>query len=211
MFFLKWNFTYMFAWQLLLLRAEYEVHLLPGDVSRHLQHLDSVKAKVNKLFGKQIVKTPVKISPKEISTNQKDTFTPRRPKVGKYKGDWMKRPISNSEIAWLAEVLIRLSDWLNQHLGLDGTVETYDDGPTYVEVRGDGFRQIMGPKEALWLLFTLVFSWLVVTCNLVLVFMRRHGMKINLRVLASKKLSAVILVFVLWPVISRCLSGWRRS
>lgn len=197
----------MFAWQLLVLRAEHEIHLLSGDISRHLQHLDSVKAKVKKLFGKQIVKTPVKMSSREMSPNQKDTFTPRRPKVGKYKGDWMKRPISNTEVAWLAVVLIRVSDWLNQHLDLDGTTETDDVGPTYVEVKGDGIRRIMGPREVLWLLFMLVFSWLVVICNLVLGFMRRRGMKINLRVLASKRLSVIILSLAVWPVITRCLSG----
>ncbi|KAJ3689887.1 hypothetical protein LUZ61_019051 [Rhynchospora tenuis] len=193
--------------QLLLLRAEHEIQLLPGDVSRHLQFLDLIKAKAKKLFGDQIAKTPAKISPKESPANPKEYFTLRRPKVGKYKGDWMKRPISDTEIAWLAVKLIRVSDRLNQYLSLDGSVETDDVGPTYVEVKGNEVRQITGPKEVLWLLLMLVFSWFGVTCNLVLGFMRRHGMKMNLRFLASKRLVAFFMLCALWPVIAWGLSG----
>ncbi|KAJ4777710.1 Sphingomyelin phosphodiesterase 4 [Rhynchospora pubera] len=193
--------------QLLILRAEHEIHLLSGDVSRHLQFLDLIKAKAKKLFGEQIAKTPEKISPKESPANQKEYFTLRRPKVGKYKGDWMKRPISDTEVAWLAVVLIRVSDWLNQYLSLDGSVETDDVGPTYVEVKGNEVRQITGPKEVLWLLLMLVFAWFGVMCNLVIGFMRRHGMKINLRFLASKRLVAFFVLSLLWPVIVRGLSG----
>lgn len=38
----------------------------------------------------------------------------------KYRGDWMRRPIEAYEIAWLARLLVRLSDALNAALGLDG-------------------------------------------------------------------------------------------
>ncbi|KAJ3681847.1 hypothetical protein LUZ60_014420 [Juncus effusus] len=196
---------------LLVIHAEHEIHLLPGDFSKLLQTLDSIKSRIKQLFRDQIAKTQAKSPPQKINkkpTNQTEFFTPRRPKQGnKYRGDWMRRPISTDEVAWLARVLIRVSDWLNCYLALDRNVESNNNadvaGLTFVELKGDEVRQINGFKEAFWLLFTHVFSWFVVICNLVLGFMRRRGMRVNLRVLASKMLVGVVLLCIFLMVISR--------
>ena len=37
----------------------------------------------------------------------------------RFHGDEMLRPAASNEVAWLAVVLVRLSMWLNQALGLD--------------------------------------------------------------------------------------------
>ena len=35
-----------------------------------------------------------------------------------YKGDWMRRPLSSSEVGWLVRLLVLLSDLINAKLGL---------------------------------------------------------------------------------------------
>ena len=37
----------------------------------------------------------------------------------KYKGDWMRRPLSSSEIGWLVRILLHISDAANTYLQLD--------------------------------------------------------------------------------------------
>ena len=37
----------------------------------------------------------------------------------KYKGDWMRRPLSSSEIGWLVRILLHVSDAANTYLQLD--------------------------------------------------------------------------------------------
>lgn len=36
-----------------------------------------------------------------------------------YKGDWMRRPLSSSEVPWLVRILLYLSDAFNAHFQLD--------------------------------------------------------------------------------------------
>ncbi|GLJ29834.1 hypothetical protein SUGI_0589140 [Cryptomeria japonica] len=75
-------------------------------------------------------------SPEKIQTNVK------------YKGDWMRRPIGDSEVAWLARLLVRFSDWLNRKLGLDTVSDdsnrdgncydsTTSSQPTFAEISVD--------------------------------------------------------------------------
>ncbi|KAK9814998.1 hypothetical protein WJX73_004353 [Symbiochloris irregularis] len=52
----------------------------------------------------------------------------------RYKGDWMRRPISSNEIGWLVRLLLRVSDLLNHKLYLDGrhVPEQNSPGPLMV-------------------------------------------------------------------------------
>ncbi|KAJ0970616.1 hypothetical protein J5N97_018575 [Dioscorea zingiberensis] len=138
-----------------------------------------------------------------------EAFIPKHPGVGKrvwadvkYKGDWMRRPISENEVAWLARLLIKLSDWLNEALGLD-QAEQSDSvaGPAYMEINPT--IPIKGPKEAVHLVAAFVVSSFVSFVQTVLRFMRAHRMRINLRMFASKKLVMVLFVFVVGSVLMK--------
>ncbi|PHU28510.1 hypothetical protein BC332_00603 [Capsicum chinense] len=57
----------------------------------------------------------------------------------KYKSDWMKQPISDDEIGWLPKVLVKLSGWLNESLGLSPVESTSQDSPSwsYLDLSSD--------------------------------------------------------------------------
>nr|CAD1835087.1 unnamed protein product [Ananas comosus var. bracteatus] len=206
--------------QLFLLRAEHEVKLFSGDVSSNLRALDSVRSQMKILFGAHIQKShfssKLLVSSHDQHQSRGEVFTPKHPGTGrrtwadvKYKGDWMKRPISNTEVAWLARLLIRLSDWSNEILGLDryDERESENTGPTYVEVGQDTVRTVDGPKEALGMVVGLIISWAVLLGHAVLRYMRAHKMKVNLRVLASKKFVMVLILYVVVSVLKRAAFG----
>ncbi|KAG1354418.1 Sphingomyelin phosphodiesterase 4 [Cocos nucifera] len=194
--------------QLFVLRTEHEIQLISGDVSHNLQALDSMRSQMNILFGGPIRKplTPILSEDTNDLLYGREVFTPKHPGVGKrtwadvkYKGDWMRRPISDTEVAWLARLLVRLSDWLNESLGLYRVDDNDSPGPTYVEVGHDEPSIVGGPKEALYMMLALIGSWLGLFGHAVIKFMRTHRMRINLRVLASKKF---VMVLVLYAVVS---------
>ncbi|KAI4315229.1 hypothetical protein L6164_028063 [Bauhinia variegata] len=133
--------------QLFILRAEAELQAIGGDnLLPSLQCIDSLKARLGCLFDGYTIKLSTSSPESAQHQNQQsrdEIFKPRRagsPALTdiKYKGDWMKRPISNDEIAWLAKLLVRLSVWLNESLGLN-QAESSQVGPTwsYVEVSSD--------------------------------------------------------------------------
>uniref|UniRef100_A0ACD5WP53 Uncharacterized protein n=1 Tax=Avena sativa TaxID=4498 RepID=A0ACD5WP53_AVESA len=187
--------------QLLLIRADLEIQRLPGDSSQALQSLDLIKSRMKKIFQGRIEGTHRDTSPKGLQQEQQgrgEIFTPKHPVLGrskfsevKYRGDWMKRPISETEVAWLARILIRLSDRLNDALRLG-----CDDGddnpanPTYIKFDRSELTTIGGPKDAARMALVAVCSLLVLVGQALLKFMRAHRVKINLRVFASKKLLA---------------------
>ncbi|KAM0935558.1 hypothetical protein DsansV1_C29g0213111 [Dioscorea sansibarensis] len=193
--------------QLFVLRAEHEIQEISGDVSQHLQVLGSIRAKMNFLFGEHLQKPDSLVVSKEAHfiPGRGDAFTPKYPGMGKrvwadveYKGDWMKRPISDNEVAWLARLLIKLSDWLNDALGLDLAEEidyASGSGPTYVEVNPR--VPVRVPKEAAHLVVAFIASSCVLLAQTVLKFMRARRMRVNLRIFASKKLVMVLIVCVI--------------
>ncbi|KAE8708647.1 transcription factor MYB82-like [Hibiscus syriacus] len=195
--------------QLFILRTEAE---LQGDYMAHahnLQLIDSLKAKVSYLFGGSTVK-PIPISPelRQPQDVRNELFKPR--KVGNqmssnmtYKGDWMKRPISDDEVAWLAKLLIWLSSWLNKSLGLNCR-EDSDVGPkwSYMDVPGDAVNP-SGPVETMKTLVCLIGSWLLMMGTATIRLMRQHGLRINLRVLASKKVVMVLLLFIVFNAVKK--------
>ncbi|XP_073002576.1 uncharacterized protein [Typha latifolia] len=206
--------------QLLLLRAEHEVQLLSGDVSQNLRILDLIRSQMKRIFGGHIQKSHSIVSSDKAHDQhhgRSEVFTPKHPGVGRikwhdvrYKGDWMRRPISDTEVAWLARILIRLSDWLNEVLGLDRVDDTVSAGPTYVDVGRDEVSTVGGPKEAFCMVLALIRSWLLLLGNAMLRFMRAHKMKVNLRVLASKKIVVALVLYsvfaAFWKVFSRAFA-----
>ncbi|KAM0885681.1 hypothetical protein ACQ4PT_030181 [Festuca glaucescens] len=188
--------------QLLLIRAELEIQRLPGDTSQALQSLDLIKSRMKKVFQGRIESAHRKnTSPEDLQhqhPGRGEIFTPKHPLLGRskfsevrYRGDWMKRPISETEIAWLARILIRLSDRLNDalRLGCDD-VDDSSARPTYIKFDWGELTAIGRPKDAARMALVAVFSLVALVGQALLKFMRAHRVKINLRVFASKKLLA---------------------
>ncbi|XP_021297440.1 uncharacterized protein LOC110426526 [Herrania umbratica] len=196
--------------QLFIMRAEAELQGISGDnLSHGLKLIDSLKAKVGYLFGGSMVK-PIPIAPelRQPQHLRDEIFKPRR--VGNqtlanitYKGDWMKRPISDDEVACFAKLLIWLSGWLNESLGLN-CPENTDLGSkwSYVDVPGDA-ASVSGPGEAMKTLVCVMGSWLLMMGTMTVRLMRKHGLRVNLRVLASKKVVMVLLLSVVFSVLKK--------
>ncbi|OWM86419.1 hypothetical protein CDL15_Pgr021506 [Punica granatum] len=203
--------------QLFILRAEAELQATSRDsLGQNLQLIDSLKDKIGQLFGGNFLE-PVNLGQKvdEPHCSREEIFRPRR--IGKralanvkYRGDWMKRPVSDDEIAWLAKLLVQLSAWLNEAIGLDHAGESAEDGskPSYVEVPTDE-GSVCGPVDTARTLLWAVGSWLVVVSSALVRLMRKHGVRVNLRILASKKIVMVVLVSALFAVLRRALGSFR--
>lgn len=193
--------------QLFILRAEAELQAISGDnLVPSLRCIDSLKAKLGCLFdGHAIIKSlSTCTEPMPHQQSRDEIFKPRRGAGNyafadvKYKGDWMRRPISNDEIAWLAKMLIRLSDWLNESLGLNQAESNQVSSTvSYVEVSADVAAHIWGPYKALKVFLCTIGSWFLFLGAASLGCMRKHGLRVNLRLLASKKF---VMVFVLYSV-----------
>ncbi|KAL6175830.1 hypothetical protein ACLB2K_052469 [Fragaria x ananassa] len=173
--------------QLFILRAEAEVQAISGDnLTQNLQCIDSLKDQVACLFGSDAVKR-LSFSPeaKQPAQPRDEIFKPRR--VGnyaladiKYKGDWMKRPISDDEVAWLAKLLVLFSCWLNEILGLN-QAESNEVGSTHSYVKVPS-SDLSGTKAVLG----AVGSWIVMLGEGVVRLVRKRGLRVNLRSRVNK-------------------------
>jgi hypothetical protein len=194
-----------------LLRAESEIQRFQGDAMQTLKTLDLIKSQMKKIFCKHVGSFHPKMLPvREYSQAHVHTgfFAPKHPSLGKTsladaktKGDWMMRPISDTEVGWLAVMLIRLSAWLNEILRLDGGgADTTQAGPKYIKFHSNELSRVGGPKDAARMI--LVNAWVLVVMmgQSILHFMRAHGMKINLRFLASKKLLTAAMLYAAFSV-----------
>ncbi|KAL2243071.1 uncharacterized protein LOC105157959 [Sesamum indicum] len=199
--------------QLFLLRAESELQSISGNnLAQNLQCLDSLKAQLSQLFGGPIAKpSPGTTQSRHCQQSRDDIFKPRSfgNQIGaeiKYKGDWMKRPVSGDEIAWLASLLVNISGRLNEKLGLN-RVENSERGTgwSYVEVQG-GMRSVYGPMETLKVVFYSLLSWIMWLVEAGVQFMRTNGLRINLRMLASKKIVVMVLVFAAFNLLKKALA-----
>ncbi|KAI8546615.1 hypothetical protein RHMOL_Rhmol07G0132800 [Rhododendron molle] len=198
--------------QLFILRAESELHPTSGD--NLLQCIDSLKTSLGNLFGCHIIKPITNpLEGRQHQESRNEIFKPRRVRNGipadiMYKGDWMKRPISDDEVGWLANLLVRLSGWLNESLGLNGGESSYV-GPAYVEVLGN-VSDVSGPTETAKVLLGSAGTWFGATFCAAVGFMKKHGLKVNLRVLASKKVVMVLLVIVGMSAVRRAVAVAQR-
>ncbi|PHT92771.1 hypothetical protein T459_00653 [Capsicum annuum] len=195
--------------QLFVLRAESELQSIGGEnLSQNLQCLDRLKSELCQLFGGPILKPMNTTETLQCGHLRDEIFKPRsfanRAMVDiKYKGDWMKRPISDDEIGWLAKVLVKLSGWLNESLGLN-PVESSQDSPSwsYLDLSTDA-RSEYGPMEMMKVVFCSFISWLLMLRGAGVTFMREHGVRVNLRVLASKKVVVALLIVAAFSLLRR--------
>lgn len=199
------------------MRAEAELQAISGDnLADNLKCIDSLKAQVSCLFGGDTVRK-LSFSPEAQQRSQScyDIFKPRR--VGnhtiseiKYKGDWMKRPISDDEVAWLAKLLVKFSAWLNESLGLNQAECGQDERAwSYVELSGE-VGNVCGPTETVKVVLCAIGSWLLISGVAVVRLMRKHGLRVNLRVLASKKIVMVLLLSAIFSVLKKALGLFHR-
>ncbi|KAL9242774.1 hypothetical protein vseg_016740 [Gypsophila vaccaria] len=195
--------------QLFILRAENELQAISGDnLENNLKCVLSLKSKLQCLFGEHAL-SPAPQSPRTIQRQQfrDDLFKPRRVVNGsmghvKYTGDWLKRPISDDEVAWLAKILISLSIWVNESLGLYQTGIQRNDTHPYVEVPTDVVNEYDVP-DSLRAVMASITSWFYSMRLAIARVMIKHGLKVNLRVFASKKFVMVVLVFFLFRLLRR--------
>ncbi|GFP94158.1 hypothetical protein PHJA_001560300 [Phtheirospermum japonicum] len=196
--------------QLFLFRAESE---LQSNLSQNLQCLDSLKAQLSLLFGGPITVPSPETTPQSRHPQQSrdEIFKPRSfgNQMGteiKYKGDWMKRPFSNDEIAWLASFLVSLSGRLNEKLGLNRVDSSQaSTGWSYVEMQG-GMTSVCGPLETLKVIFCSILSWIMWLIETGVHFMRTHGLRVNLRLLASKKIAVMVIIYATFNLLKRALA-----
>lgn len=211
-FFYIYIYIFFFG-QLFLLRAESELQSISGNnLSQNLHCLYSLKAQLSRLFGGPITK-PSSGTPQSRHHQQSrdDIFEPRSfgNHMGaeiKYKGDWMKRPVSSDEIAWLASFLVNISGRLNEKLGLNQVDRNQGGtGCSYLEVQGDK-RSVYGLKETLKVVLCSLLSWVMWLGETGVQLMRTHGLRVNLRMLASKRIVVMVLVFATFNLLKKALA-----
>jgi len=218
--------------KLLILRAEAWIQTGSGEkILPALNSLDALKGLTSRIFGSCEMGVPVELVSMYNSESEKTHFI-KHPGLGrhtwadiKYRGDWMRRPIEDTEVAWLARLFVRVSDWLNRRLGLDHQESTihidnswgensYDrtrtSEPIFAEIIEDEDEVSLVDflsKRTTWInLFSTVLSP-VIYCSVllskfVLSVLRRSGCRINLRIMAEKK----VLVFIFSCIILIILS-----
>ncbi|TVU31698.1 hypothetical protein EJB05_23396, partial [Eragrostis curvula] len=203
--------------QLLLLRAESEIQRFRGDAMQTVQTLDSIKSQMKNVFSKHVGTFHLKSLPGRENIQghvHTGVFAPKHPSLRKSplidvknKGDWMTRPISDTEVGWLVVMLIRFSAWLNETLRLDGVgADATHTGLRYVKFDSNELSRVGGPKDAARMVLVGAWTLLVLMGQTILHFMRTRGIKINLRFLASKKVLAAAMLYVVFSVARNVLS-----
>ena len=137
----------------------------------------------------------------------------------KYRGDWMRRPIESTEIAWLARILVKLSDFINYRLGFNAVSlsepcdeheeallqEERPNLSTQMDALSTEVRDVDVPK----LIKTSTYfasemkDFLSRCWVFLVVYMRRHGWRVNLRVLARKPLVVMFLLLLFCWIVKR--------
>lgn len=195
--------------QLFLLRAEAELQSVSGNnLSQNLQSLDSLRAQLSQLFGGPLSKSPSQTSQPRHQSRE-EIFKPRSfcSQTGaeiKFKGDWMKRPASSDEIAWLASILVSISGWLNEKVGLN-RVDSNQGAASYLEVLSD-VKSVHGTKETMKVVFSCFLAWVMWLCQTGVQLLRRYGLRVNLRWLASKRIVAMLLLIVVFNLLKRAFA-----
>ncbi|CAH8277954.1 unnamed protein product [Arabidopsis lyrata] len=200
--------------QLFILRAEAELQTVSEkNLTEALKCVDSLKSAVSNFFGGHVIK-PIAFSlePDHPQKIRDELFKPRGAGnqiagIVKYKGDWMTRPVSEDEVAWMAKLLINISIWLNERLGLNKSETNKEkkensEAVSYVDISGEDVGNVGGPGDAARMLLRGV----VMVCGTVLQLMRRFGVRVNLRVMASKKFLMLLFLYVLFLVLKRVVT-----
>jgi hypothetical protein len=220
------------ALQILVLQAEMEIQYAPVERQKEItKALERVKQAGGKIFDLHAPNAAAAAA--ALFQPQPEMSKPRieagtRP-LGwhtcfdvRYRGDWMRRPIESTEIAWLARVLVKLSDSINARLGLDGVVIEPCSDERGEMILNEGqpnsgdvtlptpeVKDLNVPK----LVKTSAYSFaeesrdLLRRCWVLLIScLRRHGYRVNLRFLARKPLLAMLLLLVLCRMIKKMMT-----
>lgn len=123
----------------------------------------------------------------------------------------MTRPVSEDEVAWVAKLLINISIWLNERLGLNQPVINNDkkensESVSYVDVSEVDARNVAGAGDA----GRMMVRGVVMVCGSVLQLMRKYGVRVNLRVMASKKFLTLLFLYVVFVVLKRFVTRMIR-
>ncbi|RAL54700.1 hypothetical protein DM860_001828 [Cuscuta australis] len=195
--------------QLFVLRAESELQVLGTDtVAQNTECLNTLKSQIGLLCGTTPITEKLISRPGTTTVSEATRDEIFKPRSYTNRTVPVKRPVSSDEIAWLANLLVRISGQINKSLGLN-TVEGAHESPcsSYVTVPS-GAGEVYGLAEMLKVVFRLVVSLLGALCRHVREFMRKRGLRVNLRALALKKV-VVMMVFmaVAFSTLKRGLSG----
>jgi hypothetical protein len=230
--------------QALFMRAEVEMQSSSSEkLLVGAQGLEAVKDTARKIFNFQPVEQPSGTSPGfSQSSPQGNLYSDphngalsSRPSGLKrhswqdvrYRGDWMRRPIESTEVAFLARLFVRLSDSINNTLGLTVPLEivNVDEGPSARIQTESGLLQppeVEVPSSSNGqgeiklsdiLLLAKGVLWQVV--SILQLEARNRGWRINLRGMAEKKflvnLTLVLLVYWVVHSIVSFISSYTNS
>eukprot|EP01018_Ginkgo_biloba_P001763 Gb_16764 [translate_table: standard] len=227
--------------QLLILRAEAEIQTGAGDkISSGLQSLEILKGLSSKIFdpcgmgGITEMASTYTYENRNVHSAQLSGFGRHTWADVKYKGDWMKRPIGNSEIAWLARLFVNISDWLNKELGLDhqenaSVSDNNRDENSYIfrNSTEPTFAEMTDEEEEIsfvtylcdvntWInLFSKFFTG-VMYCTVLLLrtvqrVLRRYGWRINLRILAEKRVLIFSFTCIALCIVRKAFGHYSNS
>lgn len=207
------------AFQMLILQSEVEMQFASLETQRTISKaLEYLKDAGLKVFDSHLLSSSIALHP-DI-----DMITPVENEsraLGrhtcfdvKYRGDWMRRPIESTEVAWLARLLVKLSDSINNKLDLvrcDDSQEastSYEGNPQMdvfpPEVRELNVTELL--KTSRNPIVNLSFSDIakemrafLLRCWIVLcVQLRRQGLRVNLRFMARKPAVVFLLLLLFW-------------
>ncbi|KAJ7525204.1 hypothetical protein O6H91_17G041600 [Diphasiastrum complanatum] len=204
--------------QALILHAEAEAQVSRGKFPVSEQVLKGLKEVANAIFDLKMTNTfpSAATRPADLCTSLTDMRSHKAltEPLGlqrhswaevKYKGDWMRRPIENKEIAFLVRFLVKLSDSINRTLGL-----SLEDGRDIVQCQNSDLQASSSsvvaqsaeiPVQELELclpeLLKGVHRLLKHFCLVLQREMRRRGWRVNLRFMAEKQFLGLVFTVVL--------------
>ena len=129
----------------------------------------------------------------------------------KYKGDWMRRPIESTEVAWLVRCLVFLSDSMNGWLDLGPTSNNKEnwghilgaDNVIPLDNVGKGIASGSSSATPLSSHYSTKLAHLVLSSikSVLLVLhchIQRRGWRVNLRFLAKKPIAFLLFLLVIY-------------
>ena len=193
------------------------------------KYLDIIKETGYIIFGTIIgepeLATSVILTPETAHSSQ--AFVARSQHAWldvKYKGDWMRRPIESTEVAWLVRCLVSLSDSMNGWLelgptsnnkenwghifGADNVIPLDNVGKEAIPLDNVGngivsesssmspLSSVDSTKLAHLVLSSIKSVLLILHCHI-----QRRGWRVNLRFLAKKPIA-----FLLFLLVTYCLT-----
>ncbi|XP_024356383.1 uncharacterized protein [Physcomitrium patens] len=215
--------------QALFMRAEIEIQASSEKPPLSVHALESVKEVARKIFDMNTMESPSVIfqpgycqSPiasqlenlngHEAASTRSLGLQRHSWQDVKYKGDWMRRPIESTEVAFLARVFVRMSDAINRILGLTTDAVKIGETPSAREgVEGNADQsepEVVPPSsseqnevtlsDVLNFVKNLLWQILLVLQSEA----RDRGWRVNLRFLAGKKFLVLCMLTLLfcWAV-----------